>query len=230
MLGSIEASTVGEPSFSVSPTELTGFQYLHNAGPSQVLSFTATGSDLTDNVTFNIPQDFEISLNAEDNFSESLSLSPVTGSQSNTIYIRMKEGLDIGPHSSTVNIITGELTATVALSGTVLDDESPILTANPTSLSGITYDYEESGPSEISSFDLSGEFLTGAARVFPSESFEISTLGDDLFYAEDPANIFNPGYFQDITIYVRLKAGLEIGTYEEQLIAALYQRHGHGHR
>ena len=218
MLGSIEASTVVEPSFSVSPTELTGFQYLHNAGPSQVLSFTATGSDLTENVNFTIPQDFEISLNEEGTFSDNLALSPAAGSHSNTIYVRMKEGLDIGTHSSTINIITGDLTAIVELSGTVLDDESPILTANPTSLSGFTYDAEEGGPSEIKSFNLSGEFLTGPARVFPSESFEVSTLGDDSFLAENPANVFSPGNFQDITIYVRLKAGLEVGTYEEQLL------------
>ena len=66
---------------------------------------------------------------------------------------------------------------------------------------------------------MEGDFLTGPAQIFPSESFEVSTLGEDLFQPENPANVFNPGSFYDIKIYVRMKAGLEVGTYEEQLVA-----------
>ncbi len=118
-----------------------------------------------------------------------------------------------------VSCYNGNLQLRVVSADDVEYFRRPILTATPTTLSGFTYDIEDGGPSEISSFDFSGEYLEGPARIFPSESFEVSTLGGDLFQSETPANVFNPGSFQDITIYVRLKAGLEIGTYEEQLIA-----------
>ena len=95
----------------------------------------------------------------------------------------------------------------------------PVLTANPTSLSGFTYDYDEGGPSEEASFLLGGDYLTNNVAVYPSESFEVSTHAD--FVAENPARVFipNSGHFYDIPIYVRMKAGLEGGTYNEQIYA-----------
>ncbi len=95
----------------------------------------------------------------------------------------------------------------------------PALTANPTTLSGFTYDYEEGGPSEEASFLIGGNYLTGNVSIYPSESFEISPIGT--FHPENPLVIYTPhsGYFYDITINVRMKAGLEAGTYEERLYA-----------
>ena len=95
----------------------------------------------------------------------------------------------------------------------------PTLTANPTSLSGFTYDYEQGGPSEVNTFLIGGDYLTDNVAVYPSESFEVSTLVN--FRPENPAMIFipNSGHFYDITIYVRMKAGLEAGTYNEQVYA-----------
>ena len=95
----------------------------------------------------------------------------------------------------------------------------PSLTANPASLGGFTYDFEEGGPSEATSFLLGGDNLSNDVAVYPSESFEVSTHAD--FIAENPAMVFipNSGHFYDISIYVRLKAGLEGGTYNEQIYA-----------
>ncbi len=94
----------------------------------------------------------------------------------------------------------------------------PELSANPNELTGFTYTYEE-GPSEIMDFQLSGNNLVGSAFVYPSENFEVSTLGGSLFYAESPVVIFNSGHFSNFNIYVRMKAGLEVGTYSEQVYA-----------
>jgi hypothetical protein len=95
----------------------------------------------------------------------------------------------------------------------------PSLTANPTSLGGFTYDFEAGGPSAATSFLLGGDNLSNDVAVYPSESFEVSTHAD--FIAENPAMVFipNSGHFYDISIYVRLKAGLEGGTYNEQIYA-----------
>lgn len=98
-------------------------------------------------------------------------------------------------------------------------EHRPTLTADPTSLSGFTYDYDEGGPSEIMDFEFSGVYLVGPARVYPSENFEVSSAGGDLFHSENPASIFHHGSFYGIKIYVRMKAGLEAGSYDEQLVA-----------
>ena len=113
----------------------------------------------------------------------------------------------------------GNLQLRVVSADDILFEHRPVLTATPTTLSGFTYDIEDGGPSGIQHFNLSGDNLHGAARVYPSESFEVSTLGEDLFHSEDPAPVYNPGSFFDIKIYVRMKASLEIGTYNEQLYA-----------
>ena len=210
---------VPNPQLTLTPTELTGFQYTFGEGPSQSLSFAVTGSDLTANVSVVAPQDFEVATTAEGPFADNLSLTPAEGLVDANVYVRMKSGLAIGSYTGNVTVTSGTLNATVALSGTVLEDQSPVLDANPTSLSGFTYDFDEGGPSEISYFNLAGNYLIGPAQVIPSESFEVSTLGGDLFHAENPANIFNPGNFHDIKVYVRMKAGLEVGTYNEQLTA-----------
>ena len=93
----------------------------------------------------------------------------------------------------------------------------PTISATPTSLSGMTYDYVDGGPSEITSFELSGSTLSGPVMIYPSESFEVSTLGGDLFVSENPTAVFSPIDFSGINIYVRMKANLEPGTYTEQI-------------
>lgn len=98
----------------------------------------------------------------------------------------------------------------------------PVLSANPSTLTGFTYEFEDGGPSEIQYFEVSGDYLTHNVSVYPSESFEVSTQPVNMFRPENPAMIFIPGsgHFYDIKIYIRLKAGLEVGTYNEQIAIA----------
>ena len=219
MLGSIEANEIPEPELTITPTELSGFQYTFGEGPSQSLSFAITGSDLTANVSIAAPQDFEVATTAEGPFADNISLTPAEGLVDANVYVRMKSGLAIGSYAGDVTVTTGTLNATVALSGTVLEDQSPVLNANPTALSGFTYDFEDGGPSEVASFLLGGDNLTNNVAVYPSESFEVST--NVSFRPENPAMVYIPysGHFYDISIYVRMKAGLEGGTYNEQIYA-----------
>jgi hypothetical protein len=485
MIGSVEANVIIEPTLTVTPTELTGFQYTFQAGPSEAQSITVTGSDLMENVTVTATQDFEVSTTSEGTYSNTLSLTPTDGSVSQTLYVRMKAGLSVDSYTGTVSLTCGELSQSVTLSGTVseqpiaeaptfspdggtflvgqtvtlstttadatiyytldetdptessavysapievnatttikamavasgyansaiasatytinepisiaeahaleaneyacvegvvtfidgrnvyVQDETagivlylnnntvpsdlaisnkvraygkratynglielsainggdeneftilstgnplplaiktiaeinedfagsnllqstrlkiqeaiigaintsgntpimqdgnslniyhiptvdglvegdivtvvgilgcynapqlrvlsagdvqyahrPTISATPTSLSGMTYDYVDGGPSEITSFELSGSTLSGPVMIYPSESFEVSTLGGDMFVSENPTTIFSPIDFSDINIYVRMKANLEPGTYTEQL-------------
>ena len=408
MIGSIEEVSITDPTLSVTPTQLEGFEYTFNAGPSQALSFTVTGSDLSENVSITAPQDFEVSAASDGTYSNSLSLTPTDGAIESTVYVRMKAGLDAGDYTGNLTVACGELSETVALSGTVSqqqslstiaearalangeyalvqgivtfidgrnvyiqdetagidlylnsgtvpsnlaigdevraygkhatfnglvelsgikgDDEeqfsivstgnelplavktiaeileggndalqstrvkieaatigtintsgdtpltqdrstiniykipalagieegdivdvigvvgyfnnpqirvakaddvvlcevptpSAELIANPTSVTGMTYDIEEGGPSDVASFLLSGNNLSNNVAVYPSESFEVSTFPAEMFQPENPAMVYIPhsGSFYDINITVRLKAGLEVGTYNEQL-------------
>jgi hypothetical protein len=110
----------------------------------------------------------------------------------------------------------------VAMADDVTLIETPstsTLTVTPTTLSGFEYDFEAGGPSEIQYFTVSGDQLTNDVSVIPSEHFEVSTQVIEQFEPENPAMIYIPesGSFYDIQICVRLKAGLEAGTYNEQI-------------
>lgn len=97
----------------------------------------------------------------------------------------------------------------------------PNIVTTPSSLSGMTYDYDDGGPSNIVSFMLSGSYLHGRVSVYPSEHFEVSTFPEELFSPEDPAIVSaSSGHFHDIAIYVRMVDSLAAGTYTEQLTLA----------
>ena len=104
----------------------------------------------------------------------------------------------------------------VASSDDVEYTHRPTLSVNPGTVSGMTYEVEQ-GPSEIAQFLLSGNYLEDNVYIFPSESFELSTAGGEFFHSESPATVIPPmsGHFSGLKIYCRLKAGLEIGTYNE---------------
>ena len=120
-----------------------------------------------------------------------------------------------------VSCYNGTLQLRVASADDVSYTHRPVLTASPTSLSGFTYDYEQGGPSEVATFLISGNYLTDNVAVYPSESFEVSTMPSSMFRPENPAMIYipNSGHFYDINISVRMKANLEAGDYNEQIYA-----------
>ncbi len=97
----------------------------------------------------------------------------------------------------------------------------PKLSVAPNSIAGLDY-YEHHGPSDVVHFYLSGSHLNGSVSIFPSEHFEVSTFGGELFSPENPAIVIPPtsGNFGSIRIYARLKGGLPIGNYQENLTVA----------
>ena len=95
----------------------------------------------------------------------------------------------------------------------------PVLTATPSSLTGLNYVYGE-GPSQALSFALSGSNLEGPVQVYPSESFEISSVGGENFVPENTITINGATQFNNILVFVRLKEGLEVGSYQEEVTAS----------
>lgn len=214
-----ETPVIPDPALSISVTQLNDFRYVFGEGPSSAKTFTLSGTNLVSSVTLTAPQDFEFSLNPGNGYVDSEELSPVSGTLAETtIYVRMKAGLMPGTYSEELSIVSGTLSYSIALMGMV--DEIPsALDVSPMALSGFEYEYEAGGPSEIQFFTVGGDMLTHNVSILPSESFEVSTQPVELFQPENPAMIYipNSGYFYGIKIYVRMKAGLEVGNYNEQI-------------
>ncbi len=94
----------------------------------------------------------------------------------------------------------------------------PGIAANPTELAGFSYTFGQ-GPSATQSFAVNGNNLTASATITASENFEISTADGDSFSAQNTITLSETS-FSGVNIYVRLKAGLEIGEYNDTLTFA----------
>ena len=94
----------------------------------------------------------------------------------------------------------------------------PTLVVNPDAVAGLNYT-EGQGPSDPKMFNLSASNLVGAAYVYPSANYQISSVGGDLFAPESCISISGAANFNNLHIYVRLKAGLELGDYDEVISA-----------
>lgn len=109
---------------SVSPTSLTGFNYVVLSGPSAEQSFVVNGSNLSGNIVVAPPSTYEVSTGTGGSFVpvSPLSLAPSSGSVVNkTIYVRLKAGLPKGDYNDqSISISTSGATALAfSLSGTV---------------------------------------------------------------------------------------------------------------
>jgi len=211
------------PTITVSTTELTGFGYVESSGPSSEKTFTISGSNLTANISIDAPTNYEISEDSGGSFSaeDPLVLTPSGGSVGvTTIYVRLKAGLSAGNYNNeTITASsTGATSKTVTCSGTITPP--PTITVSTTELTGFSY-VESSGPSSEKTFTISGSNLTENISIDAPTDYEISKNSGDLFSAEDPL-VLTPieGSVSVTTIYVRLKAGLSAGNYNNENITA----------
>ncbi|MCK9498443.1 MAG: lamin tail domain-containing protein [Bacteroidales bacterium] len=95
---------------------------------------------------------------------------------------------------------------------------SPSITVSPTTLTGFTY-IEGYGPSDEQTFTVSGSNLTANISLTAPTNYEISkTSGSG--YAGSLTLTPNSGTVSSTTIYVRLKAGLSAGNYNNENITA----------
>ncbi|MFP4664963.1 MAG: hypothetical protein ACLFM1_11100, partial [Bacteroidales bacterium] len=94
------AYTAG-PTITLSESSLTGFSYEEGNGPSAEQTFTAEGSNLTDDITLTAPTNYEISETSGGGFGSSITLTESGGSvTTTTIYARLKSGLSIGTYNN----------------------------------------------------------------------------------------------------------------------------------
>ena len=91
------------------------------------------------------------------------------------------------------------------------------ITVTPASLAGFNYVYEE-GPSTAKSFVIAARSLNGSTTIIAPESYELSSFPGEGFYPQSQVNINSYSGNYSYTIKVRLKAGLEVGTYDESIM------------
>lgn len=97
---------------------------------------------------------------------------------------------------------------------------TPTITVDPTTLSGFTY-ITGNGPSTEQSFSISGSNLTDDISIAATTNYEISIGTGGSFSATSPITLSQSGgAVASTTIYVRLKAGLSVGTYNSEAITA----------
>lgn len=106
------------------------------------------------------------------------------------------------------------------LDGTVGLSAVPSLSVTPSSLANFTYSLG-AGPSPEQSFSISGSNLTSNVSIDAPTNYEISTGTGVSFSAADPITLTpSSGTLNETTIYVRLKSGLDVGEYNNEVITA----------
>lgn len=185
LTGSTTACT--DPAITVSPTSLTGLNYIVDAGPSTAQDITLGGSYLTGNLTVTAPTNFEVSIDGGSSYGNSKTVTVTSGSPTvSTIKVRMKPGLAVGNYGSASTYVTvsggGATTQNVSVQGSVL---KPTITASPTSISWNT---AVGVAPTTQSVTVTGTHLKGAISAAlngtDASSFSISTSSIDKATAE----------------------------------------------
>jgi endonuclease I len=212
---SVKGQTSNLPTITVSESSLSGFTYILNNGPSAEQAFTVSGENLTSSILISAPTDYEVSTVSGNGYT-SVTLYPVNGVIASTpVYLRLKASLPAGSYNNeTVSITTtGATSKTVTCNGTVT---TPTLTVSTYAISGFAY-MVGMGPSTELSFTTGGTSLYSDLTINCPADYEISLVSDGSFgYSLSVTPVSN--IVPSTTIYLRLKAGLAIGTYNNQEI------------
>lgn len=95
---------------------------------------------------------------------------------------------------------------------------SSTITLTPATLSGFGYNFGNAAPSAEQSFTVGGALLTADLIITPSANYEISLATGDLFAPTSPITIAQAnGNVPNTTIYTRLKSGLAVANYNENI-------------
>ncbi len=199
------------------PATLTGFTYPVGYGPSAEQPFTVSGSALSTNITILPSNDYEISTGTGASFVAKpiITLNVLNREVSlSTIYVRLKAGLTVGAYDNEKIYCssTDAQSDSVVCSGSVLNTPSIIPTANLTQFSYTML----AGPSAAQQFTVSGAYLTGNITVTAPADYEVA-LTPFSTYTASVSIPFGSGTVSNVAVSVRLKAGLNAATYNENI-------------
>ena len=207
------------PIVNTSVATVSGFAYPGGYGPSNILSFDVSGTYLISNVTLQPTTNFEISSLGGGAFTPAavVTLPVVSNTLSPTpVYVRLKAGLALGTYSDTLRTVsTGAVTKTVIVTGTVTTP--PYINLSTTFLSAFSYNFGM-GPSTYQSFTVSGGNLEGNVVLTAPSAYEISTTAAS-GYSSTVSLTPSGNTLSSTTIYVRMKMGLGVGSYIQNIQA-----------
>jgi len=124
------------PTLTVTPTSITGLNYVQGSGPSAAQSYNLKGANLSAGVNVTAPTNFEVSKTSTGTYAGNITFTAAEGNVSagQTIYVRLKSGLTAAAYGSATtyvtNASTGATTANVSVTGTVSLPASYVLTYN----------------------------------------------------------------------------------------------------
>lgn len=203
-----------------SVSSVSGYGYPVAYGPSNIQSFTVSGVYLSTNVTLQPTTHYEISTIGGNGFTPTnpVILNVVNNTLAPTeVYVRLKAGLAIGTYKDTIRATSaGATTKEVIQNGQVVT--APVVNVSPSSLSGFTYIFGQ-GPSLYQSFVVNGTNLVDTVRLAAPAAYEISTSYNSGYTSSTLKLVPSGGTLSNTTIYVRLKAGIGVGTFNQNVTA-----------
>lgn len=198
---------------------VTGLDYFEGNGPSAEGTFTASGSNLTTDITLNTASPaFELSLTSGSGFSSTLMLPQTAGAVANTtVYVRLASGLSANVYDEIITATsTGAANETVNVSGTV-EAATPQFSVFGTP-DALNYGVG-SGPSNEDSIFVEGLFLTNDITVTAPINFEVSlTSGTGFSNSVTVPQV--AGTVANTEVFVRLASGLAINSYSGDITVA----------
>ena len=209
------------PTITLSQSSLTNLNYTVLYGPSNEQTFTAEGSNLTDDITLTAPTNYEISTSSGTGFAPSLTLTESSGSvATTTIYVRLESGLSTGDYNNQVITAssTGATSQTVTCSGTVHKPVEPdpfIATASSTSAIGLTWVQNGKSDDVLVVYDTDNTFSDPVDGV----SYSGSALGGTVIFNGSGTSYSHSGLSSGTTYYYRAYSVDASNNYSDMLDA-----------
>jgi len=175
------------------------------------LSGTYTGSTSVKNVVLGFAGPILVTAASTALSNGNFSLSVPTGTTIDKIEVRKVDNTTLGS-------VTGSWSSTA--SNISISGSTPTITVNPATLTGFSY-AQGSGPSSEKTFTVQGSNLTADINITvptsPAQHYEISKTSGGTF-SSSLTLTQSGGTVSETTIYVRLKAGLSVGDYNNETI------------
>lgn len=189
--------TSSSPTITLLPTELNGFTYI-GQGPSAAQEFTLQGSNLTKEVTLSATEYYEISKTSEGEYSASLTYTTDEIAEAQTVYVRLKAGLQAGNYRGTITASsTGADNKTITLSGEVYQEFHLTFSAENGSVSATANDENITSGSAVAA----GTTVTLTATADEGYRFLSWTVEPSADLDGNPVNFTMPENDVHITAY-----------------------------
>ena len=116
-------------SLAISTDQMFGFRYEEGNGPSPIQYFSVVGANLTEDVTLDVTDCFEICQTEDGIYTTSLTLTPSNGHVEQMIYVRLKADLDANRYADeSLTMSSGNIGHEISLNGEVTGMSSVIVT------------------------------------------------------------------------------------------------------